>query len=520
MIIDLQRGQAGFSLFYELLFNKDRIEIAPSSFSKMEASFDFLERFVHNKVIYGINTGFGSMAQYRISDTDLKALQYNLIRSHCTGVGAVVEPLYVKSAMVCRLLNMLLGGSGIHREVAELLAEYINRDIIPVVFEHGSVGASGDLVQLAHLALSLIGEGEVHYRGAVRPVSEVLKEEGLTPISIHIREGLSLINGTSMMTGIGMLNLMYAYRLFDWAIAASCMVNEVSDAYDDSFSIELNSAKAHLGQMEVAQAMCDFLSGSKMIRKRNDTFYHGHSAQTVYEERVQECYSLRCVPQILGPVLDTIGFAREVLVNEVNSINDNPVIDVENGTVWHGGNFHGDYISLEMDKLKIAITRLTMLMERQLNFLVNPRLNNKFPPFANLGTLGLNLGMQAAQFTATSTTAESQTLSFPNYIHSIPNNNDNQDMVSMGTNSAQLCKKVIENGYEVMSIYMICIIQAIETLKNKDDMASKTAQVYADLRALVPLFVEDRPKYKEIERVKRYLTTHTPNISQHECHWL
>jgi histidine ammonia-lyase len=404
---------------------------------------------------------------------------------------------------------MLRGGSGIHPEVVVLLKECINRNIIPVLFEHGSVGASGDLVQLAHLALCLIGEGEVHFNGTIRPAAEVLASEGLKPISVHIREGLSLINGTSVMTGIGMVNTIRAYRLYDWAIAASCMINEIVDCYDDSFSIALNSTKEHPGQLQVAQAMCSFLKDSGMVRKRTETLYKKDPLD-LQEERVQEIYSLRCVPQILGPVLDTIRYAEVVLVNEVNSINDNPIVDVEAKTVWHGGNFHGDYVSLEMDKLKIAITRLTMLMERQLNFLANPRLNEKFPPFVNLGVPGLNLGMQAAQFTATSTTAESQTLCFPNYIHSIPNNNDNQDIVSMGTNSAQLCKKVIENGYEVMAIYLISIIQAIETMNNKGDMSSNSALVYANLRSMVPAFIEDQPRYKEIEAVKQYLISHPP----------
>ncbi|MCL1973396.1 MAG: aromatic amino acid ammonia-lyase [Bacteroidetes bacterium] len=476
--------------------------------AKLEASYLFLEQFIENKVIYGVNTGFGPMVRYRIPAPELKALQYNLIRSHATGVGALVEPQCVKSALICRLLNMVQGCSGIHPEAALLIAQFINRDIIPVLYEHGSVGASGDLVQLAHIALCLIGEGEVHYKGEIRNTSEVLATEGLSPISVHIREGLSLINGTSVMTGIGMVNLIRAYRLFDWAIAASCMINEMADSYDDSFSVALNKTKLHLGQQEVALAMCAFLQGSQMIRKRYDTLYKADTGEEVFKERVQEYYSLRCVPQILGPVLDTIKGAEAVLLNEANSVNDNPVVDMEAGTVLHGGNFHGDYVSLEMDKLKIAITRLTMLMERQLNFLVNPRLNEKFPPFVNLGVLGLNLGMQGAQFTATSTTAESQTLCFPNYIHSIPNNNDNQDIVSMGTNSAQLCKKVIENGYEVMSVYMICLAQAVETLSNQADMSHRGKQIYDQIRALVPAFAADLPKYREIALVKDYLMHH------------
>ena len=515
MIIDLKKEQVGVALFYEILFNRAKVDISKSAFIEMEASYNFLNTFIYNKIIYGINTGFGPMAQYRVPDSALTSLQYNLIRSHCTGVGAMVDPLYVKSAMICRLVNVLHGNSGVHPQVAELLREYINRDIIPVVFEHGSVGASGDLVQLAHLALGLIGEGDAHYKGSIRSVNEILKIEGLTPISVHIREGLALVNGTSMMSGIGILNLIYATRLFNWAIAASCMINEIVDSCDDSFSVALNSAKKHLGQLHVAQAMSSFLADSKMIQKRSDTLYKERPVQTVFKKKVQEYYSLRCVPQILGPVLDTILYAQTVLVNEVNSVSDNPIIDVEAATVWHGGNFHGDYVSLEMDKLKIAITRLTMLMERQLNFLVNPRLNEKFPPFVNLGVLGLNLGMQAAQFTATSTTAESQTLCFPNYIHSIPNNNDNQDMVSMGTNSAQLCKKVIENGFEVMSIYMMSLIQAIETI-NRDNMSPHTLEVYQNLRAIVPKFVEDTPKYREIASIKDYLMSHSLDILHDE----
>ena len=172
-------------------------------------------------------------------------------------------------------------------------------------------------------------------------------------------------------------------------------------------------------------------------------------------DKVQEYYSIRCVPQILGPILDTIEYAEKVLVNEANSSSDNPVIDIENGNIFHGGNFHGDYISLEMDKLKIAVAKLSMLLERQINYLMNDKLNDKLPPFVNLGKLGVNFGMQGAQFTATSTVAENQTLSFPNYVHSISNNNDNQDIVSMGTNSAQFARKVIDNTYQVLSIELM-----------------------------------------------------------------
>ena len=238
------------------------------------------------------------------------------------------------------------------------------------------------------------------------------------------------------------------------------MINEIVRSFDDYFSKELNRVKKHPGQNRIAELERKILHDSKLIRKREDHFFNGkHRNEYVIADKVQEYYSIRCVPQILGPILDTIEYTEKVLLNEANSASDNPVIDAEQNNIFHGGNFHGDYISLEMDKLKIAITKLSMLLERQINYLMNDKLNNKLPPFVNLGKLGVNFGMQGAQFTATSTVAENQTLSFPNYVHSISNNNDNQDIVSMGTNSAQFARKVIDNTYQVLSIEMITLFR-------------------------------------------------------------
>ena len=214
---------------------------------------------------------------------------------------------------------------------------------------------------------------------------------------------------------------------------------------------------------------------------------------------------MRCVPQVLGPIYDEIQNAINVVENEYASACDNPIVDYRTQNVYHGGNFHGDYISYEMDKLKIAITKMTMLAERQLNYLCHDRINGILPPFVNLGVLGLNYGVQACQFTATSTTAESQTLSMPNSIHSIPNNNDNQDIVSMGTNSAELTNMVIENAFQVLAIHFMTIIQAVDYLKIQDRLAPSTRKVYNDLRAIVPVFVEDSIKYKDIENIISYL---------------
>ena len=335
---------------------------------------------------------------------------------------------------------------------------------------------------------------------------------------MHIREGLGLINGTSAMTGIGMINVIHARNLVDWSILASSMITEIVESYDDHFSDGLNRAKTHHGQRVVARTMKYILKDSQLIRRRADHLYNNDKAVEVevFKHKVQEYYSLRCVPQVLGPVQDTILYATHVLMNEVNSTSDNPIIDGEHHNVYHGGNFHGDYVALEMDKLKIAITKLSMLAERQLNYLMNPKLNEKLPPFVNLGKLGLNLGMQGAQFTAVSTVAENQTLSYPMSLHSITTNNDNQDIVSMGTNAALLTKKVIDNTYQVIAIEMISILQAIDYLNSKDKLSSYSRSKYEDLRKIVPVFTEDASRYNDIWNIVQYIMENKPQFSVEE----
>ncbi|MCR6639317.1 MAG: aromatic amino acid ammonia-lyase [Sporocytophaga sp.] len=494
-----------------ILTGNELIEIHTSIEERIRKNHDFLSHFSKDKLIYGINTGFGPMAQYRIDEKDQIDLQYNLIRSHSSGVGAVLPDTYLKAVMVARLNSLCQACSGIPIDVVALLKDLINNEIYPVIFEHGGVGASGDLVQLAHLALGLIGEGEVSFKNQLRPTPDVYKEYNISPLKVSGREGLAIMNGTSCMTGIGLVNLIQAQKLIDWSTYASCMLNELVNSYDDHFSSELNQVKRHKGQREIAESMRNILHDSKLTRNRQDELYKKKVEDYVLEDKVQEYYSLRCVPQILGPIKDTITYAEEVLINELNSANDNPVIDSIAENVFHGGNFHGDYISLEMDKLKIAITKLSMLAERQLNYLMNNKLNGKIPPFANLGKLGLNFGMQGVQFTATSTTAENQVLSNPMYVHSIPNNNDNQDIVSMGTNSALLTKKVIENTFEVLSIEMMSILQGIDYLDIEDKLSAKTNRVYQELRKIFPRFENDLPKYGDIKKVKQYLIENKPD---------
>ncbi|HET6254172.1 MAG TPA: aromatic amino acid ammonia-lyase [Puia sp.] len=497
--------------FSEILYQKKEFTLDEAALEKVAANFRFLAEFSADKLIYGINTGFGPMAQYKVGEANLLELQYNLIRSHCSGSGNLLPAELVKATMITRLNSLMQAYSGVHPDTVILLQELIGREILPCIYEHGGVGASGDLVQLAHLGLTLIGEGEVLYEGAVQRTADVFARFGIRPLSIRIREGLAILNGTSAMTGIGLVNILRARRLVEWAAFLSALTNEIVSAFDDHYSYELNIVKHHPGQNRIAAMIRDILKGSGMIRSRTEHLYHpGSLTQEVFEEKVQEYYSLRCVTQVLGPVYDTVRQAEKVLVDELNSVNDNPVVDHENNNIFHGGNFHGDYVALEMDKLRIAITKLSMLAERQLNYLLNDRLNRKFPPFVNLGTLGLNFGMQGVQFTATSTVAENQTLSFPMYVHSIPNNNDNQDIVSMGANAALLTKKVIDNSFEVLSIQLMSVVQAVDSIDCVARLAPATRVVYDRVREIFPTFVDDHPKYKEQKKVKEFLEHSSP----------
>ena len=491
--------------FYKVLISNLELQLDEEALRKVYRSHYFLKEFTREKLIYGINTGFGPMAQYRINHDDQMKLQYNLIRSHCSGSGNPIPEIDCKAVMLARLNTLMQGFAGIHPDALILIKDLINKNISPVIYEHGGLGASGDLVQLAHLALTLIGEGEVYYNGVITSTAEVFKKENITPMEIHIREGLALMNGTSAMSGIGMLNVIYAENLMNWSLLASATIMELVQSFDDHYSTPLNEVKHHYGQNRVAKALQETLKDSKLVKSREEHHYNQKVEVDVLVEKMQEYYSIRCVPQIVGPIVDTVNYAKEVLINEINSANDNPIVDWERKNVYHGGNFHGDYVALEMDKLKISITKLSMLAERQLNFLLNNKLNNILPPFVNHGTLGLNLGMQGVQFTATSTTAENQMLSNPMYVHSIPSNNDNQDIVSMGANASLICKKVILNSYEVLAIEWMTILQAIDYLKMQDKLSSKSKEAYDKLRKIFPCFVEDTTKYKDVKAVRDYI---------------
>ena len=495
-------------LVNNILYRNTQLSWDEATLQGIADSYDFLAQFSGDKVIYGINTGFGPMAQWRVEDSHLRDLQYNIIRSHATGVGTPLDDSFVRAAMLARVGSFAQCKSGVHPELVALLTEFINRGIYPFIPKHGSVGASGDLVQLAHIALCLIGEGKVHYKGIWRPTKEVMDECGLRPMEIHIREGLSCTNGTSVMTGISAVNQIHAEQLLHWATLAAVWMNEIAGSYDDLMAAPLNEARRHEGQIRIAEQMRELSKGSKRLQRRENVLYDaGHSETKIFKDKVQAYYSLRCAPQILGPIYDTLEYSKRVIEEELNAASDNPIVDPVTQNVYHGGNFHGDYISLEADKMKIAMVRLAMVSERQLNYLCHDKINGILPPFLNMGTLGLNYGIQACQFTATSTTAECQTLAMPNYVHSIPNNNDNQDIVSMGTNSAELCTQVIDNVYQVLSVLYLAMAQAVDCLGIADQLAPATKAQYDAIRAITPTIIEDTPFYEDLAAIEQYLRT-------------
>ncbi len=495
-----------------ILYFDDAITLTEDDLEEVARCYDFLKEFSSRKVIYGINTGFGPMAQWRVDASRLKDLQYNIIRSHATGMGTPLLPLYVRAAMAARLGTFLQARSGVHPDTLRLLAAFINHHICPVVPEHGSVGASGDLVQLAHVALALIGEGDV-MKGEnaggeyVRmPAAEAISQAGIEPLHIHIREGLALTNGTSFMTGIGVVNQIRAERLLERAVLAAVWLNEVAGSFDDFMSAPLNECRRHRGQQTVAADMRVMAEGSHCFRQREHELYDsGHSGERTFAHKVQPYYSLRCIPQIYGPVLETLQKAHSVLDDELCAVSDNPVVDPVGRNVFHGGNFHGDYVSLAEDTVKIAMVRVAMTAERQLNYLLHDRINGILPPFLNKGVPGLNYGLQACQFTATSTTAECQTLAMPNYVHSIPNNNDNQDIVSMGTNTALLTARVLDNVGQVLAVLYMALAQATDCLSLSDKLAPATRRAYDAVRQCGGEVLDDRPYTEELHRIQRML---------------
>jgi len=486
---------------------KASVKIAGSAMIGVKKAQAFLDGELNKKIIYGVNTGFGPMASHIIGRHQVVALQENLIRSHAVGMGDPLPEHYVLAAMIVRLNTLVKGYSGVSPNLIKQLQTFINKRIIPVIPEHGAVGTSGDLVQLAHIALALIGEGAVFYKGKRQEAAQVLQRLHVPRYQVRPKEGLALINGTSMMTGIAALLCIDAQRLLSLSIRLGALSLELVHGFNDGISERLHSLRPHRGQKIVAQTLRTLLASSNVLRSREKfqkSFEVNDEVHKIPED-VQEVYSLRCIPQVVGPVLDILSKTSHEVDTELNSVTDNPVVDWKNKTFIHGGNFHGDYIAASVDQLKIGLVKLTMLSERRTNFFLSHHVNRFFPPFMNLKKPGLTLGLQGLQFVATSTTSQNQTLAFPQYVHSIPTNGDNQDIVSMGTDAALFAAKVIENAYIVLAIELITLAQAVDFLGEKGRLSKSSQELFTELRSVMPVVINDRTMVEDLQGVLRYV---------------
>jgi len=493
---------------YRLVKDKTvKVKVSDHALKAVLRSRKFVDKEMNSKVIYGINTGFGPMASHVIGNTQLLDLQSNLIRSHAAGAGAPINDEFVLASMVVRLNTLIKGYSGVSDELVERLQKFINKRIIPVVPEHGAVGTSGDLVQLAHIALALMGEGEVMYLEKRQDTSAVLKKLRIRPYQLKTKEGLALINGTATMAGIAAILCMNANRILSLAVRNGALSLELVHGLSDSLSEVLHQLRPHNGQVVVAETMRNIVDSSKLLRERGELQKRVKLEGDVYEilEEVQQVYSLRCIPQILGPVYDTYNRTKECVEVEINSVTDNPIVDTNGKIFLHGGNFHGDYIATAVDQLKASFVKLTLLSERRINFFLNDKLNKILPPFINLSKPGLTLALQGIQFVATSTAAQNQTLAFPHSIHSIPTNADNQDIVSMGTDAALFANKVLENASIVLAIELITLSQAVDHLGVKNKLSKSSQEIFGKIRRIMPKIQDDRSLSTELEKIIKYI---------------
>ncbi|MCH1626683.1 histidine ammonia-lyase [Fredinandcohnia quinoae] len=471
-------------------YDAELVSISKDSIKKVEESRNAVEKIVSEKrIIYGINTGFGKFSDVMIADDDVNDLQLNLIRSHACGVGDPFPEVVCRAMVLLRLNALLKGYSGIRTIIAERLAMLLNFGIHPIIPQQGSLGASGDLAPLSHLALVLVGEGKVHYNGKICSTCEVYKKEGIDPIVLQAKEGLALINGTQAMTAMGVINWLEATNLAfqsDWIAA---MTIEGLEGIIDAFHPAIHEARGYSQQIDVAERMRIILTGSKLITRQG-------------EKRVQDAYSLRCIPQVHGASWQALDYIKEKLEIEVNAATDNPLIFDGGETVISGGNFHGQPIAIAMDFMKIAIAEFANISERRIERLVNPQLND-LPPFLSAQP-GLQSGAMIMQYCAAALVSENKTLAHPASVDSIPSSANQEDHVSMGTIAARHAHTIIQNVRRVLAIECICALQAVQ-YRGIEKMAPDTRRFYEEGRKIVPSITEDRVFSDDIERMTDWL---------------
>lgn len=449
------------------------------------------EKINKGEKIYGVTTGFGKLSDVSISEKDRKELQINLVRSHSCGVGEYITEEEARAVMLLRAHTLSKGYSGVRPEIIEILIKLLNEGVYPAIPSQGSVGASGDLAPLAHLALVLIGEGKILENGKEYPAKEYFKSKGIEPISLQEKEGLSLINGTQFSAAISALAFMKAKKLSEIADIAAAISTDALKCTDRAFDEKIISARPHKGALKTAENLRKLLEGSQIMQSHRSC------------PRIQDNYCIRCIPQVHGTVKDALDFIQNLLMEEINGISDNPIISPE-GDILNGGNFHGEPIALAMDILSIAMTQLSNISERRI-FLLTADPEKVLPPFLTQEA-GLNSGFMIAQVTAAALVSENKILSHPASIDSIPTSANKEDYVSMSSISARKAKSIVENTEKILSIELLAACQAldfhkplksspaIEKIKNyvrsKINFVEKDRILAEDIKALLNLMKE------------------------------
>ena len=440
-----------------------------------------------DKPIYGITTGFGSLYNVNIPREELSQLQHNLVMSHACGTGETVRPEIVKLMLFLKVQNLSYGHSGVQLITVQRLIDMFNHDILPVVYQQGSLGASGDLAPLAHLSLPLIGLGEVLYKGTVRPAREVWNEFGWEPIRLQSKEGLALLNGTQFMSAHAVYAILKSMRLSRWADRIGAMSLDAYDGRIEPFLPLTHLLRPHVGQIETGKRFCELLEGSELIRRP--------------KEHVQDPYSFRCIPQVHGAVKDNILYVKSVIENEINSATDNPNIFPDEDMIISAGNFHGEPIAIPMDALAIAMSELSSISERRTYQLIH---GLRGLPKYLVANPGVNSGFMIPQYTAASIVSQNKGLCWPASCDSIPSSQGQEDHVSMGSNAATKLIRVVDNAETVLAIELFNAAQALEFRRPAKSSPAIEA-IYSDFRKYVPFIENDTYMSPLIARSVKFL---------------
>lgn len=470
------------------------VQICPNAHQGVKDSRKMVENILaEERTVYGITTGFGELAHTYISPQQSQRLQENLIRSHAVGVGEALSEEIVRGIILLRANALVKGFSGVRLALIEFLIELLNRQIYPYIPSQGSVGSSGDLAPLAHLALVLTGEGECISQGKRVAAKEELSSKGITPIKLLAKEGLAMINGTQVMAAIGCLAVAEAELLLKNAQIAGSMSLEALKGTARAFDAKIHQVRPYAGQQKIAQNMRKLVAASQIIESHKEC------------DKIQDAYTLRCIPQVYGAIHDTINFVKNTLAIEINSATDNPLIFADQNEVISGGNFHGEPLAFAMDFLGIVLAEIANISERTIDRLVNPHVSG-LPPFLSPDS-GLNSGFMIAQYTAASLVSENKGLAHPASVDSIPTSAGQEDHVSMGTIAARKVIRILKNVEYVLAIEMLCAAQGIDF--QEFSPGSGTQLAHNCIRQIVQKLEQDRILYPDIEKVKQLIVDGT-----------